>query len=139
MQSLNSLVTEGKVLYLGISDAPAWIVSQANEYARQNSLRQFSVYQGQWSAAQRDFERDIIPMCQHEGMALAPWGALGGGYFKVCIRILLWLLAIADRCVRRPKSKENKAAGEISPHTPLLHTSQSQISLKISRKQRTPL
>jgi aryl-alcohol dehydrogenase-like predicted oxidoreductase len=92
MQSLNSLVTEGKVLYLGISDAPAWIVSQANEYARQNSLRQFSVYQGQWSAAQRDFERDIIPMCQHEGMALAPWGALGGGYFKVCIRILSWPL-----------------------------------------------
>jgi aryl-alcohol dehydrogenase-like predicted oxidoreductase len=92
MQSLNALVAEGKVLYLGISDAPAWIVSQANEYARQNSLRQFSVYQGQWSAAQRDFERDIIPMCQHEGMALAPWGALGGGYFKACIRTLLWLL-----------------------------------------------
>jgi aryl-alcohol dehydrogenase-like predicted oxidoreductase len=87
MQSLNALVTEGRVLYLGISDAPAWIVSQANEYARQNSLRQFSVYQGQWSAAQRDFERDIIPMCQHEGMALAPWGALGGGYFKVDIQI----------------------------------------------------
>jgi aryl-alcohol dehydrogenase-like predicted oxidoreductase len=82
MQSLNHLVVQGKVLYLGISDTPAWVVSKANQYARDHNLRQFSVYQGQWSAADRDFERDIIPMCRDEGMALAPWGALGGGQFK---------------------------------------------------------
>lgn len=82
MQSLNSLVTAGKVLYLGISDSPAWVVSKANEYARNHGLRQFSVYQGRWSAASRDFERDIIPMAKAEGMGLAPWGALGGGAFK---------------------------------------------------------
>lgn len=45
-------------------------------------MRQFSVYQGRWSAEHRDFERDIIPMCVEEGMGLAPWGALGGGNFK---------------------------------------------------------
>ncbi|KAI8961011.1 Aldo/keto reductase [Daldinia sp. FL1419] len=82
MQSLNHLVAAGKVLHLGVSDTPAWVVSKANEYARQNGLRQFSVYQGRWSAAQRDFEREIIPMCRAEGMGLAPWGALGGGKFK---------------------------------------------------------
>lgn len=82
MQSLNTLVTQGKVLYLGISDAPAWVVSKANEYARNHGLRQFCVYQGRWSAAARDFERDIIPMCREEGMGLCPWGALGGGQFK---------------------------------------------------------
>ncbi len=82
MQSLNDLVRAGKVLYLGISDTPAWIVSKANEYARGHGMRQFVVYQGRWSAAQRDFERDIIPMCHAEGMGLAPWGALGGGNFK---------------------------------------------------------
>lgn len=82
MQSLNHLVAAGKVLYLGISDTPAWVVSKANEYARCNGLRQFSVYQGRWSAAARDFEREIIPMCRAEGMGLAPWGALGGGMFK---------------------------------------------------------
>ena len=59
-----------------------WIVSKANEYARQNGLRQFSVYQGRWSAEYRDFERDIIPMAAAEGMGLCPWGALGGGHFK---------------------------------------------------------
>jgi len=82
MQSLNHLVTSGKVLYLGVSDTPAWVVSKANEYARQNGLRQFSVYQGHWSAATRDFEREIIPMVKAEGMSLAPWGALGRGKFK---------------------------------------------------------
>ncbi|KAM0505818.1 hypothetical protein ACHAP8_002050 [Fusarium lateritium] len=56
--------------------------SKANEYARCNGLRQFSVYQGRWSASSRDFERDIIPMCRAEGMGIAPWGSLGGGKFK---------------------------------------------------------
>ncbi|KAK0672700.1 putative oxidoreductase [Cercophora samala] len=82
MQSLNVLVSAGKVLYLGISDAPAWVVTKANQYARDHALRGFSVYQGEWSAASRDFERDIIPMCREEGMGIMPWGALGGGNFK---------------------------------------------------------
>ncbi|KID92071.1 norsolorinic acid reductase [Metarhizium guizhouense ARSEF 977] len=82
MQSLNQLVAAGKILYLGISDAPAWIVSKANEYARNHGLRQFSVYQGRWSASCRDLERDVIPMCKAEGMAITPWGSLGGGNFK---------------------------------------------------------
>lgn len=82
MQSLNNLVVTGKVLHLGVSDTPAWVVSKANEYARNHGFRQFSVYQGRWSAAERTFEKDIIPMCRAEGMGLAPWGALGGGKFK---------------------------------------------------------
>ena len=82
MLSLNTLCEQGKVLYLGISDTPAWIVSKANEYARCKGLRQFVVYEGRWSAADRDFERDILPMCTAEGMGVSPWGALGGGNFK---------------------------------------------------------
>ncbi|WRT70902.1 uncharacterized protein IL334_007901 [Kwoniella shivajii] len=82
MQSLNDLVKSGKVLYLGVSDTPAWVVSQANEYARQNGLAQFAVYQGAWSLAQRDLERDIIPMARTNGMSIAPWNCLGGGKFK---------------------------------------------------------
>jgi aryl-alcohol dehydrogenase-like predicted oxidoreductase len=82
MRSLNTLADQGKILYLGISDTPAWIVSKANQYARDHGLRQFVVYQGRWSASNRDFERDIIPMCEAEGMGIAPWGALGGGNYK---------------------------------------------------------
>ncbi|KAF2468599.1 aryl-alcohol dehydrogenase [Lindgomyces ingoldianus] len=82
MQSLNTLIQQGKVLYLGISDTPAWVVVKANAYAREHGLRQFSVYQGRYSALVRDLERDAIPMCRDEGMALHPWGVLGSGYIR---------------------------------------------------------
>ncbi|KAL6699714.1 NADP-dependent oxidoreductase domain-containing protein [Trichoderma pleuroticola] len=82
MHSLHNLVVAGKVLYLGISNTPAWVVAKANEYARQKGLTQFSVYQGHWSAAERDIERDVVPMCVDEGIALAPYGVLGMGYFR---------------------------------------------------------
>lgn len=82
MLSLNDLVHQGKVIYLGVSDTPAWVVSKANEYARNHGLRQFVVYQGLWNAARRDFEREILGMCAAEGMGIAPWGALGSGQLK---------------------------------------------------------
>ncbi|KAJ9149777.1 Aryl-alcohol dehydrogenase Aad14 [Pleurostoma richardsiae] len=82
MDSLHILVEQGKVLYLGISDSPAWVVSAANTYARDHGKTPFSVYQGRWNVMRRDFERDIIPMARHFGMALAPWDVLGQGKFQ---------------------------------------------------------
>ncbi|PYI04437.1 Aldo/keto reductase [Aspergillus sclerotiicarbonarius CBS 121057] len=82
MHALDDLVKSGKVVYLGISDTPAWIVAKANQYARDHGLRQFAVYQGMWNAAMRDFERDIIPMCRDEGMAICPYGVLNQGRFQ---------------------------------------------------------
>ncbi|KAI0709650.1 aryl-alcohol dehydrogenase [Cerioporus squamosus] len=82
MNSLHNLVVSGKVLYLGISDTPAWIVSKANLYARLTGKTPFVVYQGSWSVLHRDFERDIIPMALSEGLALAPWNVLAGGKIR---------------------------------------------------------
>ncbi|KAK7185102.1 hypothetical protein DPSP01_012447 [Paraphaeosphaeria sporulosa] len=82
MHTLNTLVSQRLVLYLGISDTPAWLVVKCNDYARQHGLRPFSVYQGRLGAGCRDLEREVIPMCLSEGMAIAPWGVLGGGSFK---------------------------------------------------------
>jgi aryl-alcohol dehydrogenase-like predicted oxidoreductase len=82
MQSLNRMVDAGKVLYLGISETPAWVVSKANKYALCHGLTQFSVYQGNWNAALSDFRCDIIPMCESEGMGIAPWGVLGSETLK---------------------------------------------------------
>ncbi|KAF4616912.1 hypothetical protein D9613_008394 [Agrocybe pediades] len=82
MKSLHHLVAQGKVLYLGVSDTPAWIVSRANQYARDHALTPFSVYQGAWSILDRSFEREIIPMAKSEGMALAPWNVLHAGKIR---------------------------------------------------------
>ncbi|KAI7970801.1 hypothetical protein EIK77_007981 [Talaromyces pinophilus] len=82
MDSLHNLVQQGKVLYLGISDTPAWVVATANTYAKDHGKTPFSVYQGRWNVMRRDFEREIIPMARHFGMALCPWDVLGGGQFQ---------------------------------------------------------
>ncbi|BGP33137.1 hypothetical protein JCM10296v2_004926 [Rhodotorula toruloides] len=79
MDSLHVLVEQGKVLYLGASDMPAWVVSAANQYAIDHGKTPFSIYQGRWSVMFRDMERDILPMCRQFGLALAPWGAIGSG------------------------------------------------------------
>ena len=72
MDALHILVEQGKVLYLGVSDTPAWIVSAANTYANDHGKTPFSIYQGRWNVLERDFEREIIPMAHQFGMALAP-------------------------------------------------------------------
>ena len=74
MDSLHLLVEQGKVLYLGISDTPAYIVSACNTYAKAAHKTPFSIYQGRWNIIVRDMEREVIPMCRHFGMAIAPWG-----------------------------------------------------------------
>ncbi len=66
----------------GISDTPAWIVSQANQYARMSGKTPFVIYQGAWNVLKRDFERDIIPMAKAGGLALAPWGVLAAGKIR---------------------------------------------------------
>jgi len=82
MRSLHILVLQGKVLYLGISNTPAWVVAKANQYARDHALTPFVIYQGAWNVMERSFEREIIPMARSEGMALAPWNVLAGGKIR---------------------------------------------------------
>ncbi|GJE88472.1 hypothetical protein PsYK624_045550 [Phanerochaete sordida] len=82
MQGLWNLVAQGKVLYLGASNMPAWKVAQANEYARGLGNPQFVIYQGEWSVLNRDVERDILPMCREYGMAFAPWNMLASGRLR---------------------------------------------------------
>ena len=69
MRALNRLVNTGKVHYLGLSDAPAWVALKANDYAQQHGLAQFSLFQGQYNAAIRDCEREIIPVCEDTGVS----------------------------------------------------------------------
>ncbi|KAJ7065230.1 NADP-dependent oxidoreductase domain-containing protein [Mycena amicta] len=82
MSGLHNLVAQGKVLYLGASDTPAWVVAQANQYARDHGKTPFCIYQGSWSLLDRSFEREIIPMARANGLALAPFGVLAHGNIR---------------------------------------------------------
>jgi aryl-alcohol dehydrogenase-like predicted oxidoreductase len=79
MRALDDAVRAGKVLYVGISDAPAWIVSRANTLADLNGWSPFAGLQIQYSLADRTPERDLLPMAKALDIAVTPWGVLGGG------------------------------------------------------------
>jgi aryl-alcohol dehydrogenase-like predicted oxidoreductase len=67
------------VLYLGISDTPAWIVSQANTLAKLRGWTPFIGLQFEYSLVERTPERDLMPMARAFDMAMTPWGILGAG------------------------------------------------------------
>ncbi|MFO0760611.1 MAG: aldo/keto reductase [Byssovorax sp.] len=79
MRALDDLVRAGKVLYVGISDAPAWIVSQANTMAELRGWSRFVGLQVQWSLIERAVERDLVPMAKAFDLGITPWGVLGAG------------------------------------------------------------
>ena len=79
MRALDDVVRAGKILYVGISDAPAWVVSRANTLAELKDWSPFAALQIQYSLADRSPERDLLPMAKALDLAVTPWGVLGGG------------------------------------------------------------
>jgi aryl-alcohol dehydrogenase-like predicted oxidoreductase len=79
MRALDDLVRSGKVLYVGVSDAPAWVVSRANTLAELRGWSPFVALQIQYSLVERTPERDLLPMARQLEIAVTPWGALGSG------------------------------------------------------------
>ena len=79
VRALDDLVTAGKVLYVGISDTPAWVVAQARTLAELRGWSPFVAVQAPYSLADRDAERDLLPMARSLGLTFTPWGMLEGG------------------------------------------------------------
>jgi aryl-alcohol dehydrogenase-like predicted oxidoreductase len=79
MRAFDDMVRQGKVLYIGISDAPAWIVAQANTLAKHYGWTPFVALQVEYSLIQRTPERDLLPMAKAFDLAVTPWSPLGGG------------------------------------------------------------
>lgn len=79
LRGLDDLVRSGKVLHVGISDTPAWIVSQAQAIADLRGWSRFVAYQGEYNLLERGIESDVLPMTQALDMALLAFSLLGGG------------------------------------------------------------
>lgn len=79
MRGLDDLVTQGKVLYVGISDTPAWVVSRANTMAELRGWSQFVGLQIRYSLIDRTVERELLPMSRALDIAVTPWGIVGSG------------------------------------------------------------
>ena len=79
MRALDDLVRAGKVLYVGISDAPAWWTAQANTLASFSGWSPAIGIQIQYSLVERTPERELLPMAQALDLGVAAWSPLGAG------------------------------------------------------------
>jgi aryl-alcohol dehydrogenase-like predicted oxidoreductase len=79
MRALDDLVRQGKVLYVGISDTPAWEVSRANMLAELRGWSPFIGLQIRYSLLDRAVERELLPMAKALDLTVTPWDTLGSG------------------------------------------------------------
>jgi aryl-alcohol dehydrogenase-like predicted oxidoreductase len=79
LRALDDAVRAGKILYAGISDAPAWIVSRANTLTEFRDWTSFAGLQVPYNLLQRDIERELLPMAEAFGMTVAAWAPLAHG------------------------------------------------------------
>jgi aryl-alcohol dehydrogenase-like predicted oxidoreductase len=79
MRALDDQVRLGKVLYLGVSDTPAWVVAQLQTLAAARGWSTLAGLQIEYSLVQREVERELIPMARGLGLGVLAWGPLGAG------------------------------------------------------------
>lgn len=79
MRALDDQVRLGKVLYVGVSDTPAWVVSRANMLAELRGWTPFTALQVRYSLIDRAVERELLPMARALDLAVTPWSVLGAG------------------------------------------------------------
>ncbi len=79
MRGLDDLVRQGKILYVGISDFPAWWIAQANTLASLRGWSPFVALQMEYSLIERTVERELIPMARALNLGVTAWSPLSRG------------------------------------------------------------
>lgn len=79
MEGLNNAVKSGKARAIGISNCFAWQLAKANALAEQNGFAKFVSIQGHYNLLFREEEREMVPLCREENIALTPYSALASG------------------------------------------------------------
>jgi aryl-alcohol dehydrogenase-like predicted oxidoreductase len=79
MRGFDDLVRQGKILYAGVSDMPAWVVAKANTLAELRGWTSFVGLQIEYSLIERTPERELLPMTSGMGLTVTAWSPLAGG------------------------------------------------------------
>lgn len=79
LDGLNRMVKAGKARYIGISNCFAWQLAKANALAEKEGFAKFVSVQGHYNLIFREEEREMVPFCQEDNIALTPYSALAGG------------------------------------------------------------
>ena len=81
MEALNDVVRAGKVRYIGASSMFAWQFSKAQHTAQSHGWTRFVSMQNHYNLVYREEEREMIPLCQDQGVGLIPWSPMARGFF----------------------------------------------------------
>ena len=79
LDGLNQMVKEGKTRYIGISNCFAWQLCKANALAEREGFAKFVSVQGHYNLIFREEEREMVPFCREENIAMTPYSSLAGG------------------------------------------------------------
>ena len=79
LEGLNNAVKAGKTRYIGISNCYAWQIAKANALAEKEGFAKFVSIQGHYNLIFREEEREMVPYCKEENIALTPYSALASG------------------------------------------------------------
>jgi aryl-alcohol dehydrogenase-like predicted oxidoreductase len=79
LHALDTLVTQGKVRYIGVSNWQAWKIAKALAISEFKNLARFDTLQAYYSIAGRDLERELVPLLEAEKTGLLVWSPLAGG------------------------------------------------------------
>lgn len=79
MEGLNNVIKAGKARYIGISNCFAWQLAKANAMAEKEGFAKFVSIQGHYNLIFREEEREMVPFCTEDNIALTPYSALAGG------------------------------------------------------------
>lgn len=78
-RALDDAVRAGKILHIGLSDVPAWVVSRAQVFHELRGLVPVSCMQLEYSLVQRSIEREHLPLAEHLNIGITAWSPLAGG------------------------------------------------------------
>ncbi|HJD45283.1 MAG TPA: aldo/keto reductase [Candidatus Mediterraneibacter norfolkensis] len=79
LDGLNRMIKAGKIRYIGISNCFAWQLAKANALAEKEGFAKFVSIQGHYNLIFREDEREMVPFCREDNIALTPYSALAGG------------------------------------------------------------
>jgi aryl-alcohol dehydrogenase-like predicted oxidoreductase len=82
LQTLDGLVTSGKVRYIGASNVASWQLQKALDLSRYNGWEPFSCLQPLYNMLDREVEWGLVPVCLNEGVGIIPWSPLRGGWLS---------------------------------------------------------
>lgn len=80
MEALHEVVKAGKALYIGASSMWAWQLAKAQAVAERNGWTRFVSMQNYYNLVYREEEREMLPLCADQGMAVLPWSPLARGF-----------------------------------------------------------